>query len=237
VIGVTENLRKIRDLLAISAAEVERDPASVTLLAVSKKQLVDTILEAVSAGQRHFGENVVQEALPKIEELAGRDLVWHFIGRLQSNKTRAVAGHFDWVHSIDRLKLAERLAEARPPGSRPLNVCLQVNVDDEAGKAGVSPADLPALAAGVAAIADRGRLCLRGLMCIPAPRDDAAQREPFERLKKLAEALRRKGIPMDTLSMGMSADYRAAVLEGATIVRIGTAIFGKRQRAAARAVR
>jgi PLP dependent protein len=229
VIGVTENLRKIRDLLAISAAEANRDPASVTLLAVSKNQPVQKILEAVFAGQRDFGENVVQEALPKIEELAGRDLVWHFIGRLQSNKTRAVAEHFDWVHSIDRLKLAERLAEQRPPGSAPLNVCLQVNVDEEAGKAGVSPAGLPALAAAVADIAAHGRLCLRGLMCIPAPRDGTAQREPFERLKKLAEALRRKGIVTDSLSMGMSADYRAAVEEGATIVRIGTAIFGDRE--------
>ena len=233
MIGVTENLRKIRDLLAICAAEAHRDPASVTLLAVSKKQPVGTILEAVFAGQRDFGENVVQEALPKIEELAGRDLVWHFIGRLQSNKTRAVAEHFDWVHSIDRLKLAERLADQRPPASPPLNVCLQVNVDDEAGKAGISPAELPALAAAVADIAAHGRLCLRGLMCIPAPRDETAQREPFERLKKMAEGLRGKGIAMDTLSMGMSADYRAAIEEGATIVRIGTAIFGDRQEAAA----
>jgi pyridoxal phosphate enzyme (YggS family) len=225
-------LRKIRDLLAISAAEAHRDPASVTLLAVSKKQPVGTILEAVFAGQRDFGENVVQEALPKIEELAGRDLVWHFIGRLQSNKTRAVAEHFDWVHSIDRLKLAERLADQRPPGCAPLNVCLQVNVDEEAGKAGVPPGELPALAAAVADIAAHGRLRLRGLMCIPAPRDETAQREPFERLRKLAEGLRGEGFATDTLSMGMSADYRAAVEEGATIVRIGTAIFGERQEAA-----
>lgn len=226
MIGVTENLRKIRDLLATSAAEAHRDPASVTLLAVSKKQPVGKILEAAFAGQRDFGENVVQEALPKIEELADRNLVWHFIGRLQSNKTRAVAEHFDWVHSIDRLKLAERLADQRPSACPPLNVCLQVNIDNERGKAGVRPAELPELAAAVAAL---GRLRLRGLMCIPAPREGTTpQREPFRRLRELAESLAENGTALDTLSMGMSADYRAAILEGATIVRIGTAIFGER---------
>ncbi len=227
MIGVTENLRKIRDLLADCAAEAERDPASVTLVAVSKKQTVERILEAASGGQRHFGENVVQEALPKIEQLAGQDLVWHFIGRLQSNKTRAVARHFDWVHSIDRLALAERLAEQRPAERPPLNVCLQVNVDQDEGKAGVLPVDLPELATAVAGL--KG-LRLRGLMCIPTPRAGFdAQREPFRMLRDLATYLANDAITMDTLSMGMSADYRAAVLEGSTIVRIGTALFGKRR--------
>ncbi|HEX5788855.1 MAG TPA: YggS family pyridoxal phosphate-dependent enzyme [Woeseiaceae bacterium] len=226
MIGVTENLRKIRDLLARCAAEADRDPGGITLLAVSKKQPVTRILEAAAAGQRDFGENVVQEALPKIGELAGKGLVWHFIGRLQGNKTRAVATHFDWVHSIDRLRVAERLAEQRPASMPPLNVCLQVNVDNEPGKAGVAAADLAALARGVAALA---QLRLRGLMCIPAPRAGTeAQREPFRSLRELAGALADSGIPTDTLSMGMTADYCAAIAEGATIVRIGTAIFGER---------
>lgn len=227
MIGVTENLRKIRDLLADSAREAGRDPASVMLLAVSKMQPVDAILEAVAAGQRDFGENVVQEALPKIGRLASEGLVWHFIGRLQSNKTRDVAEHFDWVHSIDRLKVAERLNAQRPEDREPLNVCIQVNVDHEDAKAGVSPVDLPDLAGAVARLP---RLRLRGLMCIPALRDDPElQREPFRTVRELSEFLDGKGIHCDTLSMGMTADYRAAVLEGATIVRIGTAIFGERK--------
>ncbi len=226
MIGVTENLRKIRDLLATCAADAGREPASVTLLAVSKKQAAERIIEAASSGQRDFGENVVQEALPKMEQLAGQDLVWHYIGRLQANKTRAVAMHFDWVHSIDRLKIAERLAEQRPANRPQLNVCLQVNVDNEDGKAGVLPVDLPALATAVAGLEG---LRLRGLMCIPAPRAGLeAQREPFRMLRQLATFLADGGITMDTLSMGMSADYRAAVLEGSTMVRIGTAIFGER---------
>jgi len=227
VIRVTENLRKIRDLLTESALEAGRDPASVSLLAVTKKQPGGKIRKATAAGQRDFGENLVQEALPKIAELSEEGLVWHFIGRLQSNKTRAVAEHFDWVHSIDNLKLAERLSKQRPAGTPPLNVCIQVNVDHEGSKAGVSPVDLPELAK---AVSELPRLRLRGLMCIPAEREEfEEQRKPFRILRELSEFLASKDLRTDTLSMGMSADYRAAIFEGATIVRIGTAVFGERK--------
>ena len=227
MIGVTENLTLISDLLRKSAIEASRDPATVRLLAVSKKQPVDKIREAAAAGQRDFGENFVQEGLDKIQALADLDLTWHFIGHLQSNKTRVVAENFDWVHTIDKLKTARRLSEQRPDGLPPLNVCLQVNVDDEASKSGATPAALPELAA---ACAELPRLRLRGLMCLPAIREEFdAQRIPFATLRRLAEDLRRGGLETDTLSMGMTADYRAAIFEGATIVRIGTALFGERK--------
>jgi len=226
VITVTENLSLLSDLLHQAAMDAGRDPGDVRLLAVSKKQPVDKILEAVAAGQRDFGENFVQEGLEKIRELAGYGLTWHFIGHLQSNKTRIVAENFDWVHTIDKLKTARRLCAQRPAGMPPLNVCLQVNVDDEASKAGISPGDVAELAA---ACADLPNLRLRGLMCLPAIREDFdEQRVPFAALRGLAEKLRRGGIETDTLSMGMTADFRAAILEGATIVRVGTAIFGSR---------
>ncbi len=224
--GVTENLRKIRDLLADAAVSCGRDPDSVRLLAVSKTQPAARVLEAADAGQHDFGENQVQEGLEKIESTRTAALTWHFIGHLQSNKTRAVAEHFDWVHSIDRLKTARRLNDQRPAELTPLHVCLQVNVDRESSKSGVAPSALPELAASVAELP---RLKLRGLMCLPAIREEfEAQREPFRRLRKLAESLAADGIELDTLSMGMSDDYRAAVFEGATIVRIGTAVFGPR---------
>jgi PLP dependent protein len=226
VIGVTENLALISDLLHKSAIEAGREPEDVRLLAVSKKQSLAKIREAAAAGQRHFGENLVQEGVDKAKALADLDLTWHFIGHLQSNKTRAVAEYFDWVHTIDKIKTARRLSEQRRDDGPPLNVCLQVNVDAEDTKAGVAPAALPELAAGCAELPN---LRLRGLMCLPAIRtgvDD--QRVPFAALRDLAEQLRRAGIDTDTLSMGMSADYRAAILEGATIVRIGTALFGAR---------
>ena len=227
VIGVTENLSFLRDLLIESAKKAERDPDSVRLLAVSKKQPLSRVLEAAAAGQRDFGENLVQEGVAKVEKTAGEGLTWHFIGHLQTNKTRAVAEHFDWVHSIDRLKVARRLNDQRPDGMPPLQVCLQVNIDDEADKSGVAAEALPELAA---AVAELPNLELRGLMCLPAIRTDpVAQREPFRRLRLLAEALARDGIETDTLSMGMSGDFEAAILEGATIVRIGTALFGPRE--------
>ena len=227
MIGVTENLTLISDLLRKSAIEANRDPAAVKLLAVSKKQPVSKIREAAAAGQRDFGENFVQEGLEKIEALANLDLTWHFIGHLQSNKTRLVAEYFDWVHTIDKLKTARRLSEQRPEGLAPLDVCLQVNVDDEASKSGVAPADVAELAAACQALPG---LRLRGLMCLPAIRDGfEAQRTPFATLRRLADELRRNGIDTDTLSMGMTADYRAAIFEGATIVRIGTALFGERR--------
>ena len=226
MIRVTENLRKIRDLLATSAIEAERDPETVKLLAVSKKQPLDKILAAASLGQRDFGENIVQEGLDKIRATAEAGLTWHFIGHLQSNKTRAVAENFDWVHTIDKLKVATRLSQQRPAALPPLNICLQVNVDDEPTKSGVSVAGLPELAA---ACAELPNLRLRGLMCLPKIRYEfEEQRRPFARLREMADALRHQGIETDTLSMGMTDDYRAAIFEGATIVRIGTAVFGER---------
>ena len=227
MIGVTENLALISDLLHESAIAANRDPAAVQLLAVSKKQPVAKIREACAAGQREFGENFVQEGLEKIEALADLDLTWHFIGHLQSNKTRVVAENFDWVHTIDNFKIARRLSDQRPDNLPPLNVCVQVNVDDEASKHGVTPDGVPELAAACAGLP---RLRLRGLMCLPAMREDfEEQRVPFAALRQLAEELRRDGIETDTLSMGMTADYRAAIFEGATIVRIGTALFGERR--------
>jgi pyridoxal phosphate enzyme (YggS family) len=214
-------------LLHESAIAAGRDPAAVKLLAVSKKQPVAKIREAHAAGQRDFGENFVQEGLEKIEALADLDLTWHFIGHLQTNKTRVVAENFDWVHTIDKLKTAKRLSEQRPEGLPPLDICLQVNVDDEASKHGVAPADVAALAAACCKLQ---RVRLRGLMCLPAMRAGfEEQRAPFATLRRLAEDLRRDGIDVDTLSMGMTGDYRAAIFEGATIVRIGTAVFGERR--------
>ena len=226
MITVTENLSFLSDLLHRAAIDAGRDPGDVRLLAVSKKQPVDKIREAIAAGQRDFGENFVQEGLDKIRALAGYDLTWHFIGHLQSNKTRAVAENFDWVHTIDKLKTARRLSAQRPAGMPPLNVCLQVNVDDEPTKAGIAPGEVPDFAA---ACAELPNLAFRGLMCLPAIREDFdEQRVPFAALRGLAEKLRRAGIETDTLSMGMTADFRAAIFEGATIVRVGTAIFGTR---------
>ena len=226
MIGVTENLAIISDLLIDAAIDAGRDPAGVRLLAVSKKQPVDKILEAADAGQRDFGENFVQEGVEKIEATSGRNLTWHFIGHLQSNKTRTVAENFDWVHTIDKLRTAKRLSDQRPDDRDPLDVCLQVNVDDESTKSGVPVVAVPELAA---AVAELPRLRLRGLMCLPAIRDDFdEQRKPFAIVRRLADTLREQGIETDTLSMGMSADFRAAIFEGATIVRIGTAVFGER---------
>jgi pyridoxal phosphate enzyme (YggS family) len=226
VIRVTENFRKIQDLLAKAAVDAGRSPDRIRLLAVSKKKTPEAILEAYAAGQRDFGENFVQEAVEKIAAVNRDDIDWHFIGHLQANKTRAVAGQFQWVHTVDRLKIARRLSEQRAHYDSDLNVCIEVNIDGEDNKSGVAVTDLPELAA---AIAKLPRLRLRGLMCLPAIRDDfAAQRQPFARLRELLEALNTNGLQLDTLSMGMTADYAAAIREGATIVRIGTAIFGPR---------
>jgi pyridoxal phosphate enzyme (YggS family) len=214
-------------LLEAATVEAGRDPGTVRLLAVSKKQPVSKISAAAAAGQRDFGENFVQEGLDKIRALANLPLTWHFIGHLQSNKTRDVAGYFDWVHTIDRPKIAERLSRQRPVGLPPLNICLQVNVDEEPGKSGVSADGLPELAR---ACAELPNIRLRGLMCLPAIRDEfEAQRVPFAKLRRLQQTLKDDGFELDTLSMGMSNDFRAAVFEGATIVRIGTAVFGERK--------
>jgi pyridoxal phosphate enzyme (YggS family) len=227
VIGVTENFRKIQDLLAKAAADAGRPADHIRLLAVSKKQSLAAILEAVAAGQRDFGENFVQEALQKISAIDRDDLTWHFIGHLQSNKTRAVAENFAWVHTVDRFKIAERLSQQRPFYAGDLNVCIEVNIDAEASKAGVVPAELGALAA---AVSELPRLKLRGLMCLPAIRDDfAEQRKPFAKLRMLLDSLITSGLELDTLSMGMTADYAAAIHEGATIVRVGTGVFGARE--------
>ena len=227
MIRVTENFRKIQDLLAQATSEAGRAEGSVRLLAVSKGQPPSAILEAISVGQMEYGENFVQEALGKIAEVGRDDLTWHFIGHLQSNKTRLVAEHFHWVHTVDRLKIAERLSRQRPYYADDLNVCIQVMIDAEDDKSGVTPDGLAELASAILALP---KLKLRGLMCIPAARDGfAAQREPFRRMRLLAEQLSSAGIETDTLSMGMSADYLAAIHEGSTMVRIGTALFGPRR--------
>jgi PLP dependent protein len=222
------NIQQVRDRIAAACASAQRDVQSVTLLAVSKTFGPDAVRQALAAGQHRFGENYVQEALDKIEALADAraQLEWHLIGPLQSNKTRVVAERFDWVHAVDRLKIAQRLSDQRPPGLPPLQVCLQVNISAEASKSGLAPADVPALARAVASLP---RLRLRGLMAIPEPAGDlAAQRRPHRALRELLLTLRAQGLDVDTLSMGMSADLEAAILEGATIVRVGTAIFGQR---------
>ena len=226
MIGVTENLRKIRDLLAKATVDAGRSAETVQLLAVSKKQPLSSIIEAAAAGQRDFGENQVAEGIDKIATLGDNKLVWHFIGHLQTNKTRAVAEHFDWVHSVDRLKTARRLSDQRPASLPQLNVCIQVNVDNEPGKSGVAADTTLDIARE---ILELPRLRLRGLMCLPAIRHGfEEQREPFRQLRRLADQLGANGISTDTLSMGMSADFRAAIFEGSTMVRLGTAIFGAR---------
>jgi pyridoxal phosphate enzyme (YggS family) len=228
--SIGSNLQEVRRRIAQACAAAGRGENSVTLLAVSKTFDAGAVREAHGAGQTAFGENYVQEALAKIAALADirKQLQWHLIGPLQSNKTRAVAEAFDWVHSVDRLKTAQRLAEQRPSWLPPLQLCLQVNISAQGSKSGVAASELPALAAAVAGLpAERVRL--RGLMAIPEPADDpAAQRAPHRALRELLAALNGAGLALDTLSMGMSADLEAAVTEGATVVRVGTAIFGRR---------
>lgn len=220
---IAENSATVLERIAAASRTAGRDPATVGLLAVSKTKPAAALREAAATGLRDFGENYLQEALDKQPALADLPLVWHFIGPIQSNKTRAIASHFDWVHSVDRLKIAQRLAEQRPPERGPLNICLQVNVSGEASKSGCHPDDLPALAAAVSQLPT---LRLRGLMAIPEPTDDpASQRAAFARLRTLREAL---NLGLDTLSMGMSQDLEAAIAEGATWVRVGTALFGAR---------
>lgn len=223
-----QRLAEVRQRIHDAEAAHARTTDSVTLLAVSKTFGADAVRALYDAGQRAFGENYVQEALDKIAELGAlrATLQWHFIGPLQSNKTRAVAEQFDWVHTVDRLKIAERLDAQRPAGLPPLNVCVQVNISGEASKHGVAPRQAAALAHAVAALP---RLRLRGLMAIPeASGDFAAQRAPHRALHQLFEALRSEGLALDTLSAGMSADLEAAIAEGATLVRVGTALFGAR---------
>ena len=228
---ISANLQAVNTRIIGACSAAGRDPSEVALLAVAKTFPAAAIREAHAAGQRSFGENYVQEALAKQQELADLDLEWHFIGPLQSNKARPVAEHFDWVHGIERLKIAERLSAARGAARPPLQVCIQVNVSGEASKSGVSPGDTAALAHAVAALPN---LRLRGLMAIPEPSGDLLQvRRRFAELRRLRDALNAEGLKLDTLSMGMSHDLEAAILEGATIVRVGTAIFGSRMAGAA----
>ena len=227
---IEQNLQAVHQSIVAAAQEAGRAPQAVSLLAVSKTFGSDAVKSAVRAGQKAFGENYLQEAIDKIAALAAcapeAPLEWHFIGPIQSNKTRPVAQHFDWVHTVDREKIAQRLSEQRPAGLAPLNICLQVNISGEASKSGVAPADLPQLARRVAALPN---LTLRGLMAIPEPETQfERQRAAFGRLRQLYDQLRADGFELDTLSMGMSADLRAAILEGATVVRVGSAIFGAR---------
>ena len=224
--GISARLQDIAERIARAAIVSGRDPSDVRLLAVSKTWPAESVREAAAAGQRAFGESYVQEAIDKLDALADLGLEWHFIGPLQSNKTRPVANGFAWVHSVDRLRIAQRLSEQRDVHLPPLQVCIQVNVSGEASKSGVAPDALPELARAVAALP---RLQLRGLMTIPeATSDVALQRARFASLRQLKDGLVASGLPLDTLSMGMSDDLEAAVAEGATIVRVGTAIFGAR---------
>ena len=225
---VIGKLEQVRSRIEAACIAVGRPVSGVTLLAVSKTQPDAAVRDAFAAGQRAFGENYVQEALDKIAATADlrSQIEWHLIGPLQSNKTRPVAAAFDWVQSVDRLKIAQRLSEQRPPELLPLQICLQVNISAEASKSGLMPAEVLVVALAVAALP---RLRLRGLMAIPEPAGDfAAQRAPHRDLRELMGGLNDRGLGLDTLSMGMSADLEAAVAEGATIVRVGTAIFGGR---------
>ena len=228
--SISARLDHVRQAIAAAALAAARPPDSVLLIAVSKTFGSDAVIAAADAGQRMFGENYLQEALDKkLAVAAARPdlaLEWHFIGPIQSNKTRPIAENFDWVHAVDREKIAQRLSDQRPADIPPLQICLQVNVSGEDSKSGVSPAELLPLARAVSAMP---HLQLRGLMAIPEPTDDAErQRAPFIQLRQLAQQLREAGIETDTLSMGMSADMVAAIAEGATMVRVGTAIFGQR---------
>ena len=227
---IAENLQAVEATIASAAEAANRPRSSVRLLAVSKTFPAEAVLKAMAAGQQAFGENYLQEALDKIALVARAQpeapVEWHFIGPIQSNKTRPIASSFQWVHTVERLKIAQRLSEQRPPELGPLNVCIQVNISGEASKSGAQEDEVPELARQVAQLPN---LRLRGLMAIPEPQADAAlQRQAFARLRALAERLRLEGLALDTLSMGMSGDMQAAIMEGATIVRIGSAIFGAR---------
>ena len=227
---ITDKLQAVDASIAAAAAQVGRARNEVRLLAVSKTFPAQAVLDAMDAGQLLFGENYLQEALDKIAAVAqarpGAAVEWHFIGPIQSNKTRPIATHFDWVHTVERLKIAQRLSEQRPAGMAPLNICLQVNISGEASKSGAAPAELAERAQAVAQLPN---LRLRGLMAIPEPETEPArQRAAFAQVRALYEQLRAGGLALDTLSMGMSGDLAAAVAEGATIVRIGSAIFGQR---------
>ncbi|WP_047711992.1 YggS family pyridoxal phosphate-dependent enzyme [Pseudomonas lactis] len=220
---IADNIGLVSQRIRAAADAVQRDASSIHLLAVSKTKPAQAVREAYAAGLRDFGENYLQEALGKQADLTDLPLSWHFIGPIQSNKTRAIAEHFAWVHSVDRLKIAQRLSEQRPADLPPLNICIQVNVSGEASKSGCTPADLPALATAISALP---RLKLRGLMAIPEPTEDRAEQDAaFATVRDLQASL---NLALDTLSMGMSHDLESAIAQGANWVRIGTALFGAR---------
>ncbi len=228
---ISFNLEQVRGRITAACRAAGRDPASVTLLAVSKTFGPEAVREAMACGQRAFGENYLQEAVDKMAQLAGAGLQWHCIGPIQSNKSRLVAEHFDWAHTVDRLKIAQRLSQQRPAHLAPLNVCLQVNIDGGANKSGVAPQEALALAREVSRLPG---LALRGLMTIPEPAPDfESQRAVHQRARALFDQLREQGLAVDTLSMGMTDDLEAAIAAGSTMVRVGSAIFGKRQVAVA----
>ncbi len=227
---IEDQLQQIRQRMKAACALARRAPDTVGLLAVSKTFGPDAVAQAADAGQRQFGENYIQEGVDKMQALASHpahgELVWHCIGPVQSNKTKLVSEHFDWVQSVDRLKIAQRLSDQRPPHLPPLQVCLQVNIDGGANKSGVSPSELAALAQAVSQLP---RLTLRGLMCIPEPTSNTtAQLAVFTRARELLDALNAEGHGLDTLSMGMSDDLESAIAAGSTLVRIGRAVFGQR---------
>ena len=226
---ISNALQAVRARILRAATQCDRAPESITLIAVSKAVAAEALRLAYAAGQPVFGESYVQEALPKMAALQDLAITWHFIGPLQSNKTKLVAESFAWVHSVERVNIAQRLSDPRPAGLPALNVCLQVNVSGEASKAGVAPADVAALAQAVATLP---KIKLRGLMTIPAATDASAKQcEQFRLLRELRDRLNTQGYALDTLSMGMSGDLEAAIAEGATLVRVGSAIFGAREKA------
>ena len=225
---LSDNISKLLQRVGLAAEKSQRHSSDIVVLAVSKSRPAEEIRAAFAKGLEQFGESYLQEALEKIEALHDLAITWHFIGPIQSNKTRPIATHFDWVHSVDRARVARRLSDQRPDELAPLQVCLQVNISGEITKSGVALADLPALASEVASLP---RLQLRGLMAIPAPTDDERlQRQSFAALRRAMESLREVAPGMDTLSMGMSDDLEAAIAEGSTLIRVGTALFGPRQR-------
>jgi len=224
--SIKSRLEKVRTVIAESCAEYARPDDSVTLLAVSKTRTAEEIMTALSAGQHCFGESYLQEAINKIAQLSNAEIEWHFIGRVQSNKTRPIAEKFDWVHSIDKLKHAQRLNDQRPDSMPPLNICLQINIDNEESKGGIKPEQAAEM---IQRISTLPRLRLRGLMTLPSPNITVEeQRLPFRRLRELRDQLATEALPLETLSIGMSDDMEAAIAEGSTIVRVGTAIFGPR---------
>jgi len=224
--AIAERLQQVRARISAAEQAHQRRPGSVSLLAVSKTQSVASVREAIAAGQHAFGENYVQDGQIKIDALAGCGVEWHFIGPIQSNKTRTIATHYDWVHSLDRERIALRLSEQRPPGLPPLNVCIQVQLSDGPERAGVDPAAVAALAERIQELPG---LRLRGLMGLPDPLPDfTVQRAPFRRLRAIRDQLQAQGFELDTLSMGMSGDLEAAIAEGSTMVRVGTDVFGPR---------